>query len=56
MRLLSRVDALAHFVDSEDGFNLLTAYRRAANILRIEERKDGIRYRAGDVIPPIAAR
>ena len=27
--------------DSDDGANLLTAYRRAANILRIEERKDG---------------
>ena len=26
---------------TEDGANLLTAYRRAANILRIEERKDG---------------
>ena len=25
----------------DDGANLLTAYRRAANILRIEERKDG---------------
>ena len=27
--------------DTDDGANLLTAYRRAANILRIEERKDG---------------
>ena len=29
-----------------DGANLLTAYRRAANILRIEERKDGARQDA----------
>ena len=28
-------------LDTDDGANLLTAYRRAANILRIEERKDG---------------
>ena len=27
--------------DTDDGANLLAAYRRAANILRIEERKDG---------------
>ena len=28
-------------LESDDGANLLTAYRRAANILRIEARKDG---------------
>jgi len=44
VRLLARVDALASFVGSEDGANLLTAYRRAANILRIEEKKDGRSY------------
>jgi len=49
VRLLSRVDALADFVDSDDGSNLLTAYRRAANIVRIEERKDEVRYRAEDI-------
>ena len=43
VRLLARVDALKFFLDM-DGANLLTAYRRAANILRIEEKKDGIRY------------
>jgi glycyl-tRNA synthetase beta chain len=51
VRLLSRVDALADFVDSEDGSNLLTAYRRAANIVRIEERKDGTPYHADDLEP-----
>tara|TARA_B100000686_G_C16800432_1_gene985572 strand:+ start:2002 stop:4077 length:2076 start_codon:yes stop_codon:yes gene_type:complete len=40
LRLLSRVDALKAFLDSDDGANLLIAYRRAANILRIEETKD----------------
>ena len=44
MRLLARVNALALFLDTDDGTNLLTAYRRAANILRIEEKKDGVRY------------
>jgi len=44
VRLLARVDALQGFIDSEDGANLLTAYRRAANILRIEEKKDGTSY------------
>ena len=45
VRLLARVDALARFLGAPDGANLLTAYRRAANILRIEERKDGQVYR-----------
>ena len=43
--LLARGIALARFLDTEDGANLLTAYRRAANILRIEEKKDGARYK-----------
>ncbi len=41
VRLLARAEALAGFVASEDGANLLTAYRRSANIVRIEEKKDG---------------
>lgn len=36
-----RVEALGRFLDTEDGANLLAGYRRAANILRIEEKKDG---------------
>ncbi|MEQ9489221.1 MAG: glycine--tRNA ligase subunit beta [Alphaproteobacteria bacterium] len=44
VRLVARVDALKAFLDSEDGANLLTAYKRAANILRIEEKKDGCAY------------
>ena len=44
VRLLARVDALNGFVDSEDGANLLIAYRRAANIVRIEEKKDGVSH------------
>ena len=41
VRLLARTDALAALLGTEDGANLLTAYRRAANILRIEEKRDG---------------
>ncbi|HEV2264883.1 MAG TPA: glycine--tRNA ligase subunit beta [Stellaceae bacterium] len=44
VRLLARVDALGAFLKTEDGANLLVAYRRAANILRIEEKKDGRSY------------
>ena len=41
LRLLARVDALSGFLHSDDGANLLVAYRRAANIVRIELKKDG---------------
>lgn len=44
VRLMARVEALAVFVKSEDGANLLTAYKRAANMVRIEEKKDGLSY------------
>jgi glycyl-tRNA synthetase beta chain len=44
VRLLARVAALDEFLRSDDGANLLTAYRRAANIVRIEEKKDGVSY------------
>ena len=44
VRLMKRVDALGQFLDTDDGTNLLTAYKRAANIVRIEEKKDGTSY------------
>lgn len=37
LRLNQRMQALESFVETEDGANLLTGYRRAANILRKEE-------------------
>ena len=40
VRLLARVKALQAFVSTEDGVNLLAGYKRAANILRAEEKKD----------------
>ncbi len=42
--LVNRVKALQGFLATEDGANLLTAYRRAANIVGIEEKKDGVEY------------
>jgi glycyl-tRNA synthetase beta chain len=36
VRLLSRVNALQEFVETEEGADLLTAYKRAANILKRE--------------------
>ncbi|MBM3485325.1 MAG: glycine--tRNA ligase subunit beta [Alphaproteobacteria bacterium] len=44
VRLLARVEALRAFVATDDGANLLIAYRRAANIVAIEEKKDGVRH------------
>lgn len=40
VRLLARVEALQAFLGTEAGRNLLTAYGRAANIVRAEEKKD----------------
>jgi glycyl-tRNA synthetase beta chain len=40
-RALARTDAIAALLRTEDGVNLLAAYKRAANILRIEEKRDG---------------
>ena len=36
-----RVAALGRFLETEDGKSLLAGYKRAANILRAEEKKDG---------------
>lgn len=49
LRLSRRVAALTDFLESEDGANLLTAYRRAANILKAEEKKDERSYDGAEV-------
>ncbi len=46
LMVVRRVEALGKFLDTEDGRNLLAGYKRAANILRIEEKKDGRAYEA----------
>ena len=44
VRLVARVEALQTFLKSDDGANLLVAYRRAANILKAEEKRDKTGY------------
>ncbi len=44
--IVRRVEALGTFLDTEDGKNLLAGYKRAANILRIEEKRDSATYEA----------
>jgi glycyl-tRNA synthetase beta chain len=41
LMIVRRLEALGKFLETDDGRNLLAGYRRAANILRIEEKKDG---------------
>jgi glycyl-tRNA synthetase beta chain len=41
VRLVARVEALQAFLKSDDGANLLAGYKRAANILKAEEKRDG---------------
>jgi len=42
--VVRRVEALGKFLDTEDGKNLLTGFKRAANIIRIEEKRDNKTY------------
>jgi glycyl-tRNA synthetase beta chain len=42
--IVARVEALGQFLGSEDGKSLLAGVKRATNILRIEEKKDGTTY------------
>ena len=42
--IVRRVEALGKFLDTEDGKNLLAGYKRATNIIRIEEKRDAREY------------
>jgi glycyl-tRNA synthetase beta chain len=42
--IVRRVEALGKFLDTDDGKNLLAGYKRATNIIRIEEKKDKRAY------------
>ncbi|MEQ1771773.1 MAG: glycine--tRNA ligase subunit beta, partial [Devosia sp.] len=46
LEITRRVDALSALLSADDGKNLLAGYRRAANILAAEEKKDGKTYDA----------
>ncbi len=41
-RVVQRVEALGAFLDTEDGATLLAGYKRAANILKAEEKKGAL--------------
>ncbi|MBL8807859.1 MAG: glycine--tRNA ligase subunit beta, partial [Rhodospirillales bacterium] len=55
VRLLARVDALAAFLKTDDGANLLAAAKRASNILAIETKKDG-KAPEGDAVAALLAQ
>jgi glycyl-tRNA synthetase beta chain len=44
VRVVARAKAVQEFINTDDGINLLAGYKRAANILAIEERKDETTY------------
>jgi glycyl-tRNA synthetase beta chain len=44
LMVVRRVEALGKFLETDDGKNLLAGTKRAANILRIEEKKDAKAY------------
>jgi glycyl-tRNA synthetase beta chain len=48
LMIVRRVEALSKFLSTDDGKNLLAGVKRASNILRIEEKKDGKSF-DGDV-------
>jgi len=50
--VVARVEALQAFLKTDDGANLLIGYRRAANILKIEEKKDEKQHR-GTIVAPL---
>jgi glycyl-tRNA synthetase beta chain len=50
--IVRRVEALAKLLDTGDGKNLLAGYRRATNIIRIEEKRDNCHY-AGEPDPEL---
>ncbi len=41
LHLIAKAQAFADLLKTEDGMNLLSGYRRAVNIVRIEDKKDG---------------
>jgi glycyl-tRNA synthetase beta chain len=44
LQIVQRVEALKGFIESENGANLLTGYRRAVNIVVAEEKNDKTTY------------
>jgi glycyl-tRNA synthetase beta chain len=55
-RLKRRIDALAAFLDTEAGANLLVAYRRAANIVGIEQKRESVTYEGSPDVSLLTTR
>jgi glycyl-tRNA synthetase beta chain len=53
--IVKRVEALSDFLGTDDGRNLLAGYKRAVNILNIEEKKDKASY-GGEPDPALFAQ
>lgn len=51
VRIHARVEALSHFLTTDDGANLLAGYRRATNILKAEEKKGPLPEGPAVVLP-----
>ena len=56
VRVNARAKALQEFLGTEDGVNLLAGYKRAANILAIEEKKDKTKYKSRDLMSRILSQ
>ena len=50
VRITARARALQDFLKTDDGANLLTAYKRASNIVAIEEKKDKVSYHQNVIV------
>lgn len=55
VRIVARAKALQEFLGTEDGTNLLAAYKRAANIIAIEQKKDKVSYHFSELNPAVLA-
>ncbi|MEX0644526.1 MAG: glycine--tRNA ligase subunit beta, partial [Parvularculaceae bacterium] len=52
--IVRKLDALEAFLKTDDGANLAVAYKRAANILKAEEKKDVVRMSDSEIRQPAA--
>ena len=50
VRVVARAKAVQEFITTDNGKNLLAAYKRAVNILNIEEKKDARKYSGQDLL------
>jgi glycyl-tRNA synthetase beta chain len=54
VRLVARVEVLQSFLKTDEGANLLAGYKRAANILKAEEKKDKATFDGGPDVSLLA--